>query len=394
MFAFFLPQAYYVYVTNEEWRTHRVILDLNSLPGVNPWSNVVATAVGLNREMDSTYHGEVAWMNVLGENKTVNMVLPQSTFYMLTVPKMPTAQLAVRAAGDATVRADGQRVGLDPILQVSTAEDLSVVLLKFRPEGQVPKDLIVTAVLQLHLREATNDDPQVMTVLGLPDDWHEEGVGWDNLIFLKSAPAKVTKTTENFINWWSKPQPEVLGHVTIPPRSRVQYGTGTLLRLDVTDAVKRGIYEFMLVRIWRFDESKGEGPSKLPADNVQGTYFFTSKDDTNADPSLYPTLLVDYQVPEGFAPPPPLTPPPPPESPPPPASPPPPPPPSPLTPPTSVGIRQRSPPLINIADNLGKRKSPPPKAGGKKRPPPPGRKKKPPPPSRKKKSPPPAVNLG
>ena len=334
-------------------------------------------------------------MNTVGENKTINMVVPQTSFYVLTVPKVPTAQLAVPASADATVRADGQQMGLDPTLQLSTADSISVVVLKFKTDGLVNRDGIVSAVVQLHLREATNTDPQVTTVLGLPDDWHEEGVSWNNLIFLKkNPPAAVTKTTENFINWWSSPQPEVLGHITIPPKDKVPYGVGTFLRLDVTEAVKKGVDEFMLVRIWRFDQSQGAPPSQLPADNVQGTYFFTSKDDTQADPKLYPTLLIDYQVPEGFAPPPPFIPSPPPAGPPPPTPPPPPPPPAPPTPPSpGLGNIKKSPPITGAV--LGKRKSPPPPKHRKK-PPPPGRKKPPPPKGNggKKRPPPPKDRNG
>ena len=134
-----------------------------------------------------------------------------------------------------------------------------------------------------------------MTVLALPDDWHEAGVAWSNLIFLKPAPAQVTKTTENFINWWSNPQPSPIGYMTIPRGDKVNWDVGLDLRLDVTDAIRDGIYQFMFVRVFRFDESKGEGPAKLPSDNVQGKYVFASKDFKNV--TQHPSLIIDYYSP-------------------------------------------------------------------------------------------------
>ena len=152
---------------------------------------------------------------------------------------------------------------------------------------------VVSAVLQLHLKDASNAEAQVMTVIALPDDWHETGVRWDNLIFLKKPPAKVTKTTDGFINWWSAPHPQLVGHMTIPPTKYVPWGEGIFLKLDVTDAVRKNVTQFMLARVWRFDKSTGAPPSTLPGDNVQGTYFFTSKDSENV--TRHPTLIVDYQ---------------------------------------------------------------------------------------------------
>ena len=131
-------------------------------------------------------------------------------------------------------------------------------------------------------------------MLALPDDWQEEGVAWSNLIFLKPAPAQVTKTTENFINWWSNPQPSPIGYMTIPRGDKVNWDVGLDLRLDVTDAVKNGIYQFMLVRVFRFDQSLGDGPAKLPSDNVQGQYVFASKDSANI--TQYPTLFIEYSA--------------------------------------------------------------------------------------------------
>ncbi len=222
---------------------------------------------------------------------------------MLTVPKVMTQQLAVTAAGDATVRADGIIEGLAEKLVVSTADQLAVAVLKFEYEADIVRDGIVSAVLKLHLQEATNNEPQVVSVIGLPDSWHEESVSWSNLMFLKPAGARVSKTNENFINWWSNPQPSIVGHITIPPGYKVQYGTGQFLQLDVTDAVQKGITQFMLVRVFRYDASRTESANQLPADNVQGSYFFTSKDAEETE--RHPQLLINYKVDQYSSPPPP-----------------------------------------------------------------------------------------
>ena len=291
-----LLQAYYIYVINEEWDDHNLTLAVKDLPNVDKRGNIIASSVGINPTYQSSYHGEVAWTKPLGDTEEIVFALPQSSVYMLTVPKVATKQAIITALGDATVYADGEQVGLDPTLQISTAERLSVSVVKFKTTGMIGDLGVVSAVLQMHLKETTANDAQVVSVLALPDDWHEEGVAWNNLIFLKkNPPAKVTKTTENFINWWSDPQPAALGYVTIPPRAYVPWGEGVFLRLDVSDAVRKGITQFMLVRVFRFDQSRGAPPSQLPADNVAGTYIFTSKDSANV--TKQPTLIVDYEVP-------------------------------------------------------------------------------------------------
>ena len=290
---FFSPQAYYIYVNNEEWVTHTIALNLAELPGIEPTGTVIATSVGNNPTYNSTYHGEIAWTAPVGDSLSIIFDIPPSSFYMLSVPKVATKQLVLPAAADATIFADGTPAGLEPTLQVSATDALSISVIKFKDEGLVGDLGVVSAVLQLHLKDASNAEAQVMTVIALPDDWHETGVRWDNLIFLKKPPAKVTKTTDGFINWWSAPHPQLVGHMTIPPTKYVPWGEGIFLKLDVTDAVRKNVTQFMLARVWRFDKSTGAPPSTLPGDNVQGTYFFTSKDSENV--TRHPTLIVDYQ---------------------------------------------------------------------------------------------------
>ena len=346
---------------------------MSSLPGVDPFGNVIATAVGKNREMESEYHGEVAWMQQMDPTKVLNFVQAPSTFFMLTVPKVMTQRLALTATADATVRATGEMEGLADMLVVSTAEQIAVAVLKFEYDPNTVSEGIVSAVLKLHLREATNVDPQVVSVIGLPDDWHEESVSWSNFIFLKKTVPKVTKTNENFINWWADPQPSIVGHITVPPARLVAYDSDTFLSLDVTDAVQKGITQFMLVRVFRYDASLGEGPSQLPADNVQGSYFFTSKDSEETD--KHPQLLIDYKVSQYSSPPPPS-----PEA----SSPPPPPVAAgaqrPKSPPPPPGVRQESlsPPTPDKGNSP--KPKPKPKPNGKPKPKPSPKPKSPKPP--------------
>lgn len=403
-------QAYYIYGTNEEWIDQSITLDLSQI-GATPGSNIVISAVGPNPPLLSSFHGEVSQIPQLPVNQTLQFPFPSASVFMFTVPKVPTQRLASDAVADTTVPAAGGSSGSEPTLQVSTADAVSVALLKFNIDGQVGDQGIVSAVLQLHLESATNTVPQVCMVLGVDSNWGE-GVTWGQLNELLPVNGPVTSTANNFINWVSNPNPSVIGHVTVPPGSSVP-SEGVMLQLDVTDAVNAGQRDFLVVRMFRFDASTGQPPAQLPADPVQGTYTFSSREASN--PDNHPKLLVDFQVPPQPPPPPAASPPPlgvppppyqippgyqyqppspgdynnyeytsPPYPPPPRVHKPPPrrPPPKATKPPPS--IKKRSPP--------GRKKRPPPpkKSGGKKKPPPPKAKKSPP----AKRSPPPKAKTG
>lgn len=389
IFAVDDDKSYYVYVINEISSSQDVRLNLAALYP-DPWSYVIVSGAGTHPNIaGSILHGEVAFQQVLGGAFTLNYTHPAGTMFAFAVPKVPTARLEADPAEDATLRASGGTAGYEPTLQVSTADAISAAVLKFDISGRTGDIGIVNAVLQIHLESCSNTVPQVLTVLGLSESWDEASVGWNTLKALKNNPGPVATTTDNFVDWGASPAPKVVGHITVPPSSYLP-AAGTELRLDVTDSVLAGVKTFLIMKMKRYDQSPGVPPYQLPAEVVQGTYTFSSKE--TAVPENRPKLVVTYQVPP-YPSPPPSPPPPPappaPSPPPPPLSPPPPPP---LPPPRRAPPpKRRSPPP--------KRRAPPPK-GGRKPPPPAGRRKPPPPkrrrppPPKRKRAPPPKRTSG
>jgi hypothetical protein len=301
-----LAQAYYIYSINDQWTDHELSLDLSALPGVTPSTLAVVSAVANNTATGSSFHGEVITRAALGPRRTLAYAQPAGSVYMLTVPKVPTVQLAVVAAGDTTLRSGAARArafGREGLLQVSTgtrsAEGSAVALLKFSTAAAVPGGLgkVVTAVLQLHLQGGGgNAKPQVLTVLGMKEAWGEESASWATTRTLRDPPAGgVASTLGNFVVWAGQAPPSVVGHVTAPPGASVSASAGAYLRLDVTDAVRRGVTSFAVVRLFRFDGSAGAGVAQaaLPSDSIQGAHFFHSRECTAA--AYRPTLILDYQ---------------------------------------------------------------------------------------------------
>ena len=285
--------AYHIYVTNEGWDAHTMSLQLGSL-GTDPLSYAVVTAVAPNPQGWGSYHGEVSATPQLGDARTVAMDVRETSFYRITVPKGSTDRLASEAVADATVRAAGGSPGNEPTLVVSTADAVSVAVMRFNIDGQVGDQGIVTSVLQLHLEAATNSGPQVLLVLAMGEEANE-GVDWGRFATLKGVSGPITKASDNFINWRDGTAvPAVAGHMTVPPAGSIP-PEGVFLRLEVTDSVRAGYRNFMVVRMVRYDQSEGQPPSQLAADFVEGTYTFSSREAEN--PDLRPKLLVDYVVP-------------------------------------------------------------------------------------------------
>jgi hypothetical protein len=293
-------------------------------------------------------------MRPLGASLSLNFTLPEATMFALTVPRVPSQRASIEPDGDATLRAAGGRYGSDSELKVSTAEDVSVAVVKFSTNGRIGDRGIVSAVLQLHLKASNTPTEQLLTVLGLTENWDESSVEWGGLQALKTPSVPVDSTAKNFINWGANPAPMPVGHVTVPPSYEISSSSGMKLRLDVTDAVRRGITSFLVLRPFRMDESPGSPPSRLPADVVQGTYIFASRDSPLSDHR--PLLLIDYEV-IG--------------NPPPPFNPPPPPPPEPYVEPP-----YQEPPYTQYGDDETAYDLPPPSSP----PPPPPRRSPPPPP--------------
>jgi hypothetical protein len=219
----------------------------------------------------------------------------------------------------------------------------------------------------------------------------------------------VASTLANFVVWDGTAPPSVEGHVTVPPAAAVDAAGGAYLRLDVTDAVKRGVTSFAVVRLFRFDGSPGSPEAAIPGDVIEGVHVFDSKESGATE--RRPQLLIDYQTPPHPpppplpspppsppppSPPPPSPPPPdaPPPSPPPPESPPPPDSPPPLppgpSPPPDTSVQDRNPPAGKVPPPpWWKARQPPPKKASTKKRPPPKKGVKRPPPKKGAKRPPP-----
>jgi hypothetical protein len=379
-------KSYYLYVINEASNVNDVKISLAPLAvQPNPWSFAIASGTGISTTIpESTLHGEVAFQQVLGSALELRYTHPPTTMLRFSLPKVPTQRLEAEPTGDATLWGDGHGDNF-ATLQVTSADGIAVSVLKFDIVGRTGDIGIVNAVLQLHVEACSNAIPQVVTVLGLKDaNWDESTVQWSSISALLPNPGPLLTTTDNFVNWWASPPPVVAGYVTVPP-SLYLPANGTILALDVSDLViKQGITSFLLVKMRRYDQSLGQPPSQLPAEDITGTYTFSSKE--ALVPEYRPKLLVSYQVTQNFPPPespPPPPVPPPPGNPPPPSSPPPPPslpPPPPPPPPT----RRPPPPLRKPPPPLKKRSPPP-----RRRAPPPKKPAKRPPPPRKRRPPPP-----
>ena len=295
-------QVYYVFATNEEWDDHDIRLDLSAF-NPDPWANVVVTAVGENPSYASGYHGEVAFMQPLDPSLSLSFSLPKTTIYSLAVPKVPVQSTVMEPDADATLSWGGGSTGLSQELVVTTTNNPSVAVLRFSTQGKVGNIGIVTAVLQLTLIRATNTESQILTVLGFDQSWDEVSISWESLDVLSQVSVPVDSTAKNFVNWNTKPT--IVGHMTVPPGDSLP--SLAPLRLDVTEFVQRGITNFLVLRPFRMDAS-GTGAARLPADNIQGSYVFGSRE--HSDFQAKPKLLVGYQIDRTLPPPPPPPPPP------------------------------------------------------------------------------------
>jgi hypothetical protein len=207
-----------------------------------------------------------------------------------------TDDRAVRPVEDTTVAAGvdaGSNFGSVPALQVSTNTELAdrtaVALLKFDGADIGDAGGVVSAVLSLRLQPGgVNTEPQVLTVLGVGEDWDEGSASWASLATLRAPPdAGVRSTSDNFVVWAGAAPPSVVGHVTVPPGSAVG-AAGVSLMLDVTDAVKAGVRSFGVVRMMHRDAS-----SAGPKDEIQGAHVFGSREAESAD--AQPQLLLSVQ---------------------------------------------------------------------------------------------------
>lgn len=286
--------AYYLFLANEDFYDYDIAIDLNNL-NINSGTFVTVNAVANNPDLSSSYHGEVSDSPQLTDDKTISITSLSGSFYALTVPKGQTERTTIDPSDDATVKiSGGDPLGMEPTLVVSSADDLSVTLLKFDIGDR--SNNLVNAILKLHLESATNESPQIVMVLGIREPWVEHDVTWDKIATLRqSIPSSIDRAADNPIYWKGPNGPSVAGHITIPPNDSIP-AEGFDVRLDVTDIVRSGVTNFLMVRMFRYDQSTGERPAQLPGDKVQGAYVFTSKDSDSTE--NHPALIIDTMLPQ------------------------------------------------------------------------------------------------
>jgi len=273
----------FVYITNDNWKKEDVRIDAKSL-GAASGSNVVVTAVGYNPKRTSTYHGEVSDIFTTGNENYMSFSMPPSTVYMVTIPTVSSRQETMAASDAVAVTPKGAYTdsGSFSITSSSSAgiDSPSIIALKF-PDYTRSKSSILHAVLNLHLRESTNSRPEILTILGIGDDWSSNTASWSSLSFLKDISSDsfdFQHSKDNFVKWGNGVT--VVGHLTVPPSSAVGE-KGSTLRFDVTEHIKNGLKSFIIVRLIRYNRSGG-----LPQDVPEGLYNFASLSDSQFAPKI------------------------------------------------------------------------------------------------------------
>jgi hypothetical protein len=269
-------QAYHVYSANYDKVTQSFAFAFAKLPGVPAGAPTVLAAV------TSTLHNEVAALSALSAAKTLSLRQPAASTYMLTVPRVATATVALLPSGDTTVEAGGSMGSSaradDALLEVQTSptSDQSatrVALLQFEPAALPAGNRIVAAVLQLTVAQPPAGT-HVYTVLGHSGGaWGVANATWrsvSSLLLSQPNGRAVTSVSANFIRWappgTAAAAPLVVGHVTVGKAM----ARGRVLSLDVTDYVKSGGAGFAVARLHRFDR-RGSGAAALPGDSTAGS---------------------------------------------------------------------------------------------------------------------------
>lgn len=281
----------YIFAINDNWEDTSAQIDVSVL-NPDPSTSYTITSISDSAPFGSTHHGEVSQTGQLIDGNHVEFGIPSQSIHVVTVPIVPTQRASIVADRDATIQAEGMANGGETSLRVKTnGKDSSIAMINFNTEGKVGDIGIVNAVLELNLERATNNNPQVLAVIGWNRGWDEDTPDWNGISLLNRVNGDIRRTKDNFINWNDA---IIVGHVTVPPGNQVP-GGGMKIRLDVTDTIGR-VSNYAIVRMFRMDQSTGEPPAQLPADTLEGEYYFTSRESSNE--GARPTLLVDYQVSE------------------------------------------------------------------------------------------------
>lgn len=159
----------------------------------------------------------------------------------------------------------------------------SVVLLSF--EESVLNNAGSTVTLEVFVTGSGYGRPNI-TVLGVPSLRDTQEVSWDMVGFLKPFKPKenMMATCSDNVVKWSKDVFKV-GYLIIPDPENLSDQGGIPISIDVSNAIRRGIHTFALVKIIECRDLK---------DDIRGNYAFSSlcTDDTYFHGKQFPPRLI------------------------------------------------------------------------------------------------------
>lgn len=276
----------YIFVINDHWVSTSAAINVESLNS-DPSAPYFVTSISDTAPYDSIYHGEVSQIGTIGDGRSVEIGIPDASLSIISIPTVPVRQDVVIADRDATFHVSNTVNGYESPIRVSTnGRDTSVGMFNFNLEGRNAH----SAVLELHLEKATNRAPQVLQVLGWDRGWDQNSPNWSGASLLTDIRGETRQIKDNFINWDDN-KVFVVGHVTVPPGDKIP-GGGMKLRVDVSDTIGK-VTNYAVLRAVRYDESSANTASKLPSDNLEGEYFFSSIEGSEENK---PKLLVNVRV--------------------------------------------------------------------------------------------------
>ena len=229
-------------------------------------------------EISDGAFAEVTQRSDTGENKDFYLDIPHSSFKVVTVPMVPSHWEIIESSKDGEIGKTYYGPGDRKTMRVHTdGDDTSVIMVKFDKGDRN----VVGANLELTLEHSTNDQPQVLTVVGWNSDWDEGYQPWSRTPFLRQNFGDTSVISGNVLNW---DQVDIIGYITVPPNAY----SGQKVSLDVSDWIDR-VSNFAIMRLVRHDASPKPGPSQTPRDELRGEYFFHTREADNPDdrPKLF-----------------------------------------------------------------------------------------------------------
>ena len=244
--------------------------------------------------VSAQYHGEVSQLLPVKYNSTVTFSIPGESFIEMKIPLIPSKKVILEAShATAMTPSKSFKDGMDFKVSMDPKHgEPSVIAVGFSGQ-QVPEaSKILRAILEMHLSQNNREEPtqdQMVTVIGF-NDW-VDGMNWQSSGILKKNPSSsIQDSRDNVIDWNDKVT--IVGHIVVPDAKVITEQGGRTIRLDVSDAIRKGIRSFALVRMIRFDET-GNDAGRLPQDKPEGRYIFSALSDPNT--AWRPRLVIDEQ---------------------------------------------------------------------------------------------------